>query len=104
MLVLAIARQSRDARPRLQMALPLGINIARGVKITIGEFNEDLSISRCTAQGCLVEGAASDELLAALRQGSTGRITVYSLDDNAIDLNLPLTGAASSLEKAKVFS
>lgn len=102
-LVMAVARPSAEAGSRLQIALPLGVDVARGATLTIGTFSQALKISRCTAQGCIVEDAASDELLEAMRRGSIGKVTVYSVDDNAIDLPLPLDGAAKSLADAKVF-
>lgn len=94
-MVLAIAKDPAGDTVRLQMALPLGIDVQRGVTITVDDFNETLKPSRCTAQGCLVEAAASPELLAALRSGNSGGVRVYSTDGQTIDLPMPLQSAAS---------
>lgn len=101
-MVLAIAKDPAGDAIRLQMALPLGIDVQRGVTVTIDDFNETLKPSRCTAQGCLVEATASTELIAALRSGETGGVRVYSTDGQTIDLPMPLQSASSVFSEAQL--
>ncbi len=99
-LVLALARDPADGSVRLQMALPLGIDVQRGATLTVGDFSETLMLSRCTAQGCLVESAASDDLIEALGTGDAGSVQVYNTDGQPIDLPMPLLEASSVLSEA----
>ncbi|MGQ2909643.1 MAG: invasion associated locus B family protein [Aliihoeflea sp.] len=99
-MVVAIAKGEDSNESRLQMALPLGIDMQRGAEVTIGDFSETMAPSRCTAQGCLVETVASDDLLAAMRAANAGIVRVYAPGGNAIDLPMPLAAADDVLNQA----
>ena len=99
-MVVAIAKGENADESRLQMALPLGIDMQRGAEVTIGDFSETMAPSRCTAQGCLVETVASDDLLAAMRAANAGTVRVYAPGGNAIDLPMPLAAADDVLNQA----
>lgn len=99
-MVVAIAKGDDSNESRLQMALPLGIDMQRGAEVTIGDFSETMAPSRCTAQGCLVETVASDDLLAAMRAANSGTVRVYAPGGNAIDLPMPLAAADDVLNQA----
>lgn len=99
-MVVAIAKEKDSGESRLQMALPLGIDMQRGAEVTIGDFRETMTPSRCTAQGCLIETVASENLLAAIRSASAGTVRVYAPGGNAIDLPLPLDSSSEVLAQA----
>lgn len=99
-MVVAIARAPGTEEARLQMALPLGIDMQRGALVTIGDFSETFAPTRCTAQGCLVEAAASDALLDAMRKGSAGTVRVHAPGGDAIDLPMSLTSATEVFAQA----
>ncbi|MCO6387426.1 invasion associated locus B family protein [Aliihoeflea sp. 40Bstr573] len=99
-MVVAIAKGQGTDVSRLQMALPLGIDIQRGAEVKIGDFSEAMVPSRCTAQGCLVETVASQDLLAAMRGASAGTVRVYAPGGDAIDLPLPLDSSSEVLAQA----
>ncbi|SDG27253.1 invasion associated locus B family protein [Pelagibacterium luteolum] len=85
---------AEDAGPaQLQIAVPLGVSTTAGVRLAIGpEYQANIPISRCTPQGCLVEGTASDTLLAAMRQGRQGQLSVVNDAGATIDLPFSLMG------------
>lgn len=100
-MVMAIAK-TPGSEAQLQMALPLGIDVQSGALVKIGDFSETFTPSRCTAQGCIVEAAASDALLAAMREGNEGAVQVYAPGGDAIDLPMTLKSASDVFAEALV--
>ena len=100
-LVLSVAGAS-PSTAAMQMALPLGFDVQKGASISIGEFSAVMPVSRCTAQGCIVEQPVSEAMLEALRSGSAGTVTVMTVDDTAISLPLPGAGAHEALAEAMI--
>jgi invasion protein IalB len=81
----------------MQLALPLGFAIQGGVQIAFGPtFSMSAAVSRCTAQGCLIEGVAPENLLAAMLKEKSGQITLHMLQGNNIVLPIDLDGFASA--------
>lgn len=95
--VLAILAGDADGPVELQLAVPLGVSTTSGVRLTIGnQYQANIPIARCTPQGCLVEGTVSDALMAAMRRGSRGQISVVNEAGNTIDLPFSLMGFTAS--------
>lgn len=94
-LVLSIAKAADGVR--MQMALPLGFAVQRDVEISVGDFKATMKVSRCTAQGCLVEEKVSPEFLEALSTQKAGVVRVYTVEGKNIDIALPTTGAQTVL-------
>lgn len=98
-LVLAVAGKTGDAR--FQLALPLGFSLKQPVNIKLGEFEGDFTVSRCTAQGCLIEEIATTELLAALeRSTKPGDVVMKNAQGGEIILPLPVAGANKAIAEA----
>lgn len=95
-LVLSIARNAKG-EVQMQMALPLGFAVQRNVEIAVGGFKSEMKVSRCTAQGCLVEGTVPDGFLDALREQSAGTARVFTVEGKPIDITLPTKGADAAL-------
>ena len=91
-LVLGIAKTLSAPNAKMQMAVPLGLAVQKGVTIKLGEYSADFPVSRCTAQGCLVEGDAPDSLVGALKKSIDGVVVIYTTDGNPIQLPLPSKG------------
>lgn len=96
-LVLSIAKTANGGDIRMQMALPLGFSVQRDVEIKVGDFTTAAKVSRCTAQGCLVEEKVSTDFLKALSSQKTGTVRVYTIDGKSIDIALPTAGAEAVL-------
>ena len=95
-LVAAIARPIAGSSARLQMAVPLGLSVQKGVAVKLGDYSGDFPISRCTAQGCLVEADAPAALIEALEKVQAGVVVIYSDDNKPIQLPLPAKGFRDS--------
>lgn len=81
----------------MQLALPLGFAIQGGVQISFGtKFSMSAAVSRCTVQGCLIEGTAPDNLLSAMLKESSGTITLRMLQGSNIVLPVDLEGFAQA--------
>lgn len=102
-LVLSVASSGTPKQTRYQMALPLGFSIPPGVEVKVGAYSRVLPVSRCTAQGCLVEGVMPDALAKAMRENAQGSVAVQTGEDGApITLPLSLKGfgdAFAAMEK-----
>jgi len=94
-LVLGIARTAKGG-VRMQMAVPLGLAIEKGVTIKVGGYGNAFPISRCTAQGCIVEGDVPQPFIDALQQGAGGVAVIYSSEGQAIKLPLPTKSFAEA--------
>lgn len=77
----------------MQVAVPLGFAIQAGVKIAFGpNFAMTAAVSRCTVQGCLIEGVAPANLLTAMMREKTGQISLQMQQGGNIDLPVSLDG------------
>lgn len=98
--VMALASPRPDAPVNVQISLPLGIDVVKGVRMAIGnEYQASIPIARCTSQGCLLEGTASDALLAAMRVSQGGQFTVYDETGQSFDLPFSLMGFTDSFSE-----
>jgi len=86
------------------MALPLGFAIQGGVKIGFGaKYSTVAKISRCTTQGCLVEGLCPPGMLDILMKEKSGKVSIRMMQGNAAELPVSLEGfnAAYQAMRAK---
>lgn len=91
-LVLSMARVAKDT-VALQMALPLGFSIQNGVKIAFGSNYSTLAnVTRCTNQGCLIEGNAPPDMIAAMMQSKEGSVSVQTTQGDEFKLAVSLDG------------
>lgn len=105
-LVLSLAKASGTSEVAMQMALPLGLSIERGAELTVGDFKASLPISRCTAQGCLVESPKAAAVFNAIGKAEGQRpepassVTIFTTGGGEIKLPLPLNGAKAAFAAA----
>lgn len=91
-MVFSVASATNDAA-NVQIALPLGISLQAGIQLVVGTgYQANIPLSRCTPQGCLIEGKASAELLAALRRERAGTVLVRNEKGEPIELPFSLIG------------
>jgi invasion protein IalB len=80
-----------------QMAVPLGIALKEGVKIDVdGAYSTTLPVSRCTTQGCLVEGPIESALIDAMKTKLAATITVATPDGKTVPIKSSLDGFADA--------
>jgi invasion protein IalB len=96
------ARLAADThQPVLTMQLPLGINVAEPIQLKIdGGASERHPLQTCTANGCFATVTLNEKLLAALRAGTTLKITVQDGSKHSIDIDVPLLGFGLAFDKA----
>ena len=97
-MVATMAYDPSNASLLMQFALPLGINIKNGAVLNIDEDVElVVPISRCTQQGCIFEGVATDGLRENFLQGKTASVTVVSPNNEPFVIPLSLSGFKEAL-------
>ncbi|SCB36300.1 invasion associated locus B family protein [Rhizobium multihospitium] len=97
-MVISMAR-SADKKIGMQMALPLGFAIQGGVKIGFGsKYSTIAKVSRCTTQGCLVEGLCPPEMLAALMKEKSGKVSIRMMQGNMAELPISLSGFGAAFQ------
>jgi invasion protein IalB len=100
--VMSMAYFPKGEVTKLQLALPLGFSVQDGVKLDFGEgYSTTAKVSRCTAQGCLVEGNGAPEMIAAMRKGKAATVTVRTVEGSEIKLPFSLAGFAEAYDAMK---
>ncbi len=101
-LVMSIANDAGANVTRMQMAVPLGIALAEKVNVAIApNYETSLSVSRCTPQGCLVEGVVEPALTTAMREGEQAIVSVATPEGKRIPIALGLKGFSEALDALK---
>lgn len=91
-MVISMAR-SAENKIGMQMALPLGFSVQAGVKIAFGgKYSTMVKVSRCTTQGCLVEGLCPPGMLDALTKEKSGKVSIRMMQGNMAELPISLGG------------
>ncbi|RKD67603.1 invasion associated locus B family protein [Rhizobium sp. 60-20] len=97
-LVISMAR-SADNKVGMQMALPLGFAVQGGVKIAFGaKYSTMAKVSRCTTQGCLVEGQCPPDMLSVLAKEKSGKVSIRMMQGNVAELPISLSGFNSAFQ------
>jgi len=97
-LVMSLAKGADATTMLYQAALPLGIAVQKPVSVSVDNgFQSAISVSRCTPQGCLLEGAADSEFIEALTTGAEAKFSVTTPEGQTIPIALSLKGFANAL-------
>ena len=100
--VAMVATMAADADGTIwaQIAFPLGIDIESGARFSVGAgYAARAPITRCTIQGCLLEGQLSPELIGQLRAASTASVTVLDGEGQEFQIPISLAGFSSALSQ-----
>ncbi|MEI2297369.1 invasion associated locus B family protein [Ensifer sp. MJa1] len=96
-LVMSLAYRPDGKSVAMQMAVPLGIALKDGVKFKVKDgYGATMPVSRCTPQGCLVEGPAERALLGSMEAKAEATVTVATPEGKAIPIALSLQGFADA--------
>lgn len=86
-----------ESRHALQVSVPLGVWLEPGAVLSVGELKvEGIQYSRCLPRGCMIEALLEDPMLAALKSGEKGQLTIFDRTHRAINLPFSLRGFASA--------
>jgi invasion protein IalB len=77
-----------------QIAVPLGIELSKGLVIKAGDYaSPALSFRRCDRGGCYIEGVIDPAMLDALAQnGEKAQATIVSAEGKSLDIAFSLKG------------
>jgi invasion protein IalB len=77
---LSIGYMPSQSRYIMQIAVPLGVSLEKGVVISAGKFTSpSFGFRRCDATGCYVEAGITKQLIDAFaKNGSDGKFKVFS--------------------------
>jgi invasion protein IalB len=85
----------------VQFVLPLGFLLSSGATIRIDDKTDlkDYPVTRCEAQGCLIEKTADAKDLAPFRAGKIGTVTVTAAAGRMITFPISFTGFTRALDE-----
>jgi invasion protein IalB len=94
-LSVSVAYDQVKALPVVRIVLPLGVWLPNGVTVQAGDVKIDkVTVRRCEAFGCVVEGFLDAKLRDAMRKGGGAKIVVYDQNKKPLDLKFSLKGFA----------
>lgn len=83
-----------------QISLPLGIDLTAGVTLAVDvDYSVKLPVTRCTVQGCLLEGQLTGAPFNALMTGSVSTLTVQVPGQGALPIPMSLNGFAPAVRR-----
>jgi invasion protein IalB len=91
---MSVAFVPQKSRYVFQLAVPLGVSLAKGAKIVAKGFDGPAMVfRRCDRGGCYVEGFIDDKMIDALA-ASTGdaKVVIVSFDGRTVNLPFSLRG------------
>jgi invasion protein IalB len=82
----------------VQIAIPLGVELKKGLVIKAGEYTSPaLQFRRCDRGGCYVEGLTDSAIVDGLAQnGDTAKATISSVEGRSLDISFSLKGFAQA--------
>jgi invasion protein IalB/pimeloyl-ACP methyl ester carboxylesterase len=93
--------QRADGPARLQLYVPQGVNLQRGVKVTIDRGKPtQIPFTWCLTNICIAAAAVKPDLLAELGSGKTLKLDLADLSGSSVSLTLPLAQFAAARKGA----
>jgi invasion protein IalB len=99
-LVAAFAIPANGEGVLYQISLPLGIDLLAGATLTVDiDYSVGLPITRCTMQGCLLEGRLTGTPLNALMNGTISTVTIQIPGQSSLAIPMSLKGFSTSIRR-----
>ena len=95
-----IAYIPERAEPIMSIILPLGVALPEGVKLQLGEADENanvLSFSHCEPGGCYVNQLLAEEAIQRITAVESGSVTFATIQGEAIEVPFSPQGFAEAL-------
>lgn len=97
---MAIREQAgRDSK--LLVTVPLGVALPSGIAVKFDKIKEPIKLTYvfCHAEGCVVETAATPQILDAMRKGARVELSVFhTFYNRPVSFSVPLKGFTATLE------
>lgn len=95
---ISVAYAPRADKYVMQIAVPLGVELKKGLTIKAGDYaSPALPFRRCDRGGCYVEGLADSGIVDALsRNGDKAKATITSIEGRTLDIAFSLKGFADA--------
>jgi len=88
--------------PVLLIQLPLGISLTEPVQLKVDNgITERQPVQTCTNVGCIVSLPLKDPMLAAMRTGTTLKMSFQDTSKRTIAIDVPLLGFGLAFDKTK---
>ena len=88
--------------PVLLIQLPLGISLTEPVQLKVDNgITERQPVQTCTNVGCIVSVPLKDPMLAAMRAGTTLKMSFQDTSKRTIAIDVPLLGFGLAFDKTK---
>ena len=92
-LAVSIAYSLKENKHLIQISLPLGIDLRRGVDIAIGDVTaKHVSLSRCELSGCIIEAVLANDMLGAMQKNDKGKVLLSADGQPATTIEFSLKG------------
>jgi len=91
--------QGKEDRTLVRLALPLNVNLRRGVMVTQGEVKQLLEYLYCSENSCFAGGVLPPEMLAAFRAGNQAGVNFFSIKAGPLRAGVSLKGFTAGHKK-----
>lgn len=92
-LVISLAYEPKEKTNVIQYILPLDFLLTPGVSIEAGKYQTVAGVTRCTVQGCFIEGTTDQAFIDQMRETTTGgRAVIVSRTGQKIGIGFSAKG------------
>jgi invasion protein IalB len=92
-LLLSLAYSPERAQYAMEVLVPLGVDVRRGIDITVGDIAaKSVPVTRCELSGCVVDAILGDELVKAMRSAHSGKVTLGGIAAQDASIEFSLSG------------
>ena len=99
---MTLSHNPKDNADIVQYVLPLDFLLAPGVGVNVGDYQAVARVTRCTAQGCIIEGKTEDAFIKAMKAATEqGRFIMMSRAGKKVGINFSATGFTKAYNEMK---
>jgi invasion protein IalB len=92
-LLVSLAYSPERAQHAMEVLVPLGVDLRRGIDITVGGITaKGVPVTRCELSGCVVDAILGDELVKAMRSAHSGKVTLGGIAAQDASIEFSLNG------------
>jgi invasion protein IalB len=96
---LHLGRDVAGTGHQLVVVLPLGVTIADGASLEIGDFKRKIAFTQCLPGGCVGPTKADAALLDKLKAAGTAKLSVVDRAGNPVSVPFSLKGFSPAFDK-----